>query len=60
MLADLMVRACEARRLGGLRALFKYTQIVADNRPPQENDWPYNNPPGQNEASFLEENNLSM
>ncbi|KAH5157453.1 vacuolar import and degradation protein 21 [Parastagonospora nodorum] len=54
------ILACEARRLGGLRALFKYTQIVADNRPPQENDWPYNNPPGQNEASFLEENNLSI
>jgi hypothetical protein len=60
MLADLNVRACEARRLGELRALFKYTQIVADNRQLHENDWQYINPPDHDEASFLENNNQSM
>jgi hypothetical protein len=58
MFTDINVRACEARRLGGLRALFKYTQIVAGIRQPD--DFQYNDPPDHEEAILLEENNIAM
>lgn len=58
MLTDMIVRACEARRLGGLRALYKYTQIVAGIRQPD--NFQYSDPPDHEEATLLEENNIAM
>jgi hypothetical protein len=58
--ADVAVRrSCERSRKRKLRELYNYTALLNANRQPQLLDWVISDEPAENEARFLDQNDIS-
>jgi hypothetical protein len=58
--ADIAVRrSCERSRKRKLRELYNYTALLNASHPPQLLDWVINDEPSENEARFLDQNDIS-
>lgn len=58
--ADIGVcRTCELSRKRKLRELYNYTALLNAGHPPQAHDWLISDEPAENEARFLDENDIT-
>jgi len=58
--ADIAVhRLCEQSRKRKLRELYNYTALLNAGHPPQVHDWVISDDPSEQEARYLDENNIA-